>query len=418
MRILSLEEIVKHTPYAKDNEYILCGYRHVSSWKTALFSVFRLHNESLNVWTHLFGGFLFITLMIHAVFLYSPDIISQPTMEMEFCSNQAELFTNQGRHTYHMFNVLTDSSAKAFNLRNSYEYNIFNLKFLAKQILNNCDDKMDGVSKSLQHFIHNGEKLFEEVHWDDLIDAADEKMQIAIKKLKETGESILEKGGSILEKGETILEETQWDQVVEVGMWPAIIFLSSATICLLFSSTFHLMNVVSEVANNMLAKMDYAGIALLICGSTVPMITWLFYCNQGYIYFYLGVNVFFCIVSLVASFLPVFQTPKFRPIRAACYVASGLFAGIPMFHSAFLLGLDDESISLVFSKVVGMGAFYIGGAALYALRIPERFAPGRFDYFFSSHQIFHVAVVLAALLHYSTVFSLYSYRRTSSFCGI
>jgi len=30
-----------------------------------------------------------------------------------------------------------------------------------------------------------------------------------------------------------------------------------------------------------------------------------------------------------------------------------------------------------------------GGAAIYAQRIPERWYPGRFDYFLSSHQIFH-----------------------------
>ena len=38
-----------------------------------------------------------------------------------------------------------------------------------------------------------------------------------------------------------------------------------------------------------------------------------------------------------------------------------------------------------------------------ANRIPERFSPGTFDYFFASHQIFHIMVVLAALAHYGSV---------------
>lgn len=38
-----------------------------------------------------------------------------------------------------------------------------------------------------------------------------------------------------------------------------------------------------------------------------------------------------------------------------------------------------------------------------ANRIPERFSPGMFDYFFSSHQIFHVCVVIAALAHFASI---------------
>ncbi|KAN0081346.1 hypothetical protein V8E55_008970, partial [Tylopilus felleus] len=34
-------------------------------------------------------------------------------------------------------------------------------------------------------------------------------------------------------------------------------------------------------------------------------------------------------------------------------------------------------------------------------RIPEWIAPGKFDYLFASHQIFHVCVVMAALIHSS-----------------
>jgi adiponectin receptor len=50
--------------------------------------------------------------------------------------------------------------------------------------------------------------------------------------------------------------------------------------------------------------------------------------------------------------------------------------------------------------LVLQGVLYITGAVIYALRIPERFAPGKFDFLGSSHQIFHGFVLAAATSHF------------------
>jgi adiponectin receptor len=50
--------------------------------------------------------------------------------------------------------------------------------------------------------------------------------------------------------------------------------------------------------------------------------------------------------------------------------------------------------------MVLMGFFYVFGAVLYGTRTPERFFPGKFDHFGSSHQIFHVCVLLGVLTHF------------------
>lgn len=49
------------------------------------------------------------------------------------------------------------------------------------------------------------------------------------------------------------------------------------------------------------------------------------------------------------------------------------------------------------------------GAVLFALRVPERWSPGKFDLAFNSHQLFHVCVVVAAVVHYRGIHVLLAY---------
>jgi adiponectin receptor len=59
--------------------------------------------------------------------------------------------------------------------------------------------------------------------------------------------------------------------------------------------------------------------------------------------------------------------------------------------------------------LVLQGVLYIVGAVIYALRIPERFAPGKFDIWGASHQIFHLFVLAAAVTHFWGLCVAYEY---------
>lgn len=151
-----------------------------------------------------------------------------------------------------------------------------------------------------------------------------------------------------------------------------------AIICFSLSSTFHLVLSYSERVAKFFSRLDYSGISILIAGSTVPPILYGFACSSSVKYTYLILIITACVFSFVVTLLPNSNTPKYRRLRGALFIAVGLFAGLPTFHAALS---DDKNILIkLFYWALG-GATYISGALLYVARVPERCSPGTFDYF-------------------------------------
>jgi len=95
------------------------------------------------------------------------------------------------------------------------------------------------------------------------------------------------------------------------------------------------------------------------------------------------------------------------------FIILGLSAGLPFFSFPWF-PKDTMMKYHLFPWALG-GAIYIGGAVLYATRVPERCKPGAFDIVGHSHQIFHVCVIVACFIHFRESISLY-YRSQEFFC--
>lgn len=184
-----------------------------------------------------------------------------------------------------------------------------------------------------------------------------------------------------------------------ITRWPFYAFLGGAMFCLLASSTCHLLSCHSERLSYIMLRLDYAGIAALISTSFYPPVYYSFMCYPFFCNLYLGFITVLGIGTILGSLLPVFQTPEYRTIRASLFFGMGLSGAVPILHKLVLFWHQPEAFHTTGYELL-MGIFYGIGALVYAMRIPERWMPGKFDIAGHSHQLFHVLVVAGAYTHY------------------
>ncbi|KAK3921331.1 Adiponectin receptor protein [Frankliniella fusca] len=207
------------------------------------------------------------------------------------------------------------------------------------------------------------------------------------------------------------MELPPWDKAV-FG-----VFFAGAIICLGLSFAYHTVHCHSELVGKLFSKLDYCGIAMLIIGSFVPWLYYSFYCHFSAKVIYLSVVIVLGISSIVVSMWDRFGEPKYRPVRAGVFMGFGLSGVVPAFHYAISEGLFKALSQASLGWLILMGCLYILGAMFYALRVPERFFPGKCDIWFQSHQIFHVLVIAAAFVHYHGISEMAMYRMTIGECA-
>ncbi|VFQ95172.1 unnamed protein product [Cuscuta campestris] len=303
--------------YLQDNEFIRDYYRCEWPLKDLLLSVFSLHNETLNVWTHLGGALIFVALTAMS---------------------------------------LTEKSSP----ENLFAAGVFRLERMKR-------NKSESIYPD-----HN-------YHQRNLI------------------------GSSITDN-------------VNFPMWPWFIFLGGATCCLVLSSVSHLFACHSRRCNLLLWRLDQSGISLMVVASFVAPIYYVFDCHPLSRVFYFASITLLGTLAAVSLLSPALTSGRFRSFKAAVFLALGLSGIVPAAHTALLYGHHPQVAAALWCEMA-MGVLYAAGAAFYVARFPERVGPGKFDLVGSSHQIFHVLVVAAALAHCVATLVLMDWRRGLPHCG-
>jgi len=192
------------------------------------------------------------------------------------------------------------------------------------------------------------------------------------------------------------------------------VFLLSAVFCLSASAIYHTSTCHSREVSVRCHAFDYLGIIVLTVGSFVPCIFYGFFCDPVSQALHL---LSIAIAGACATYVvldPEYARPTHRGARTGVFISLGLCAVVPVTQLVIQRGPMKVFSEMGFSWLLTSGTLYIAGALIYANRVPERMAPGKFDYLFASHQIFHVCVVLAALSHWYCVLTVIKYSHSES----
>lgn len=199
------------------------------------------------------------------------------------------------------------------------------------------------------------------------------------------------------------------DNTTAMDRFIQTLYLIAAAKCLTCSVSWHVMAGCSDQQWFLcFACIDYTGIAMLVAASLMTLVYNGFYCQSDVIAAY---AVCFATLGCTMGFIPWypwFDDPKNRTLKIMLFIFMALSGVLPFTHAALLHGLGP--VIEFYKPVIPSVASYITGVVLYGFRIPECWAPGRFDIIGHSHQLWHIAIVLAILLHYRAILIFHASR--------
>jgi adiponectin receptor len=179
-----------------------------------------------------------------------------------------------------------------------------------------------------------------------------------------------------------------------LSIWPLIAFDIASSVTLLLSAAAHTFCCLPHPTSALFWKLDQLGIAGGIFSMYIPGVKYLFHeyppiVAERYLSGMSFVGIVCAALGVASAAIPAVK----KPLRVALYTIMALCSLMPL-SQIWTQQVEEPAYRatvLHYGASVGAAAF---GALLYSTSMPERLSPGTFDLFGSSHQLFHIAIVL------------------------
>ncbi|KAK3377090.1 hemolysin-III channel protein-like protein Izh2 [Lasiosphaeria ovina] len=202
------------------------------------------------------------------------------------------------------------------------------------------------------------------------------------------------------------------------------IYFLGVAVCFAFSAAFHTFMHHSPSAFHAGQRLDFYGIILLMWGANVPLVYYGFACAPALQARYWALTMVLAGLCGAATGRPAFHSPSISSppldkgveqhgtavLRAATFGLLGVASTfLPVAHGVLMHGAADHSERVGLPWVLATLVFNVAGAGVYAARVPERWWPRRFDVVGASHQLMHVAILVAGLCYGAGVVASFDY---------
>ncbi|KAM6058511.1 membrane progestin receptor gamma isoform 1-T6 [Chlamydotis macqueenii] len=182
--------------------------------------------------------------------------------------------------------------------------------------------------------------------------------------------------------------------------WPLLTYLLTCCIYPLASSCAHTFSTMSTRARHVCYFFDYAALSMYSLGSALAYSAYVFpaeWVNSTFHLCYVPIAMLNTVVSTGLSCYSRFveaERPRFsKAARTLAFAYPYLFDSIPLFYRFYLCAGEsctEAAIPVHYKHTV----FAFLTCFIFASHLPERLAPGHFDYIGHSHQVFHVCGII------------------------
>ena len=193
---------------------------------------------------------------------------------------------------------------------------------------------------------------------------------------------------------------TKWDVLI------AACFFAAACKCLICSIMWHTMNSIADPCLlDRFACVDYSGIAFLVAASILSTEWTAFYCEPVSRSIYMSLTIILGFTGSVLPWRESFNRPDMSWFRVLFYITLSATGFAPVLQLNYTRGY--EWTFYFYAPITKSLCVYVLGALVYALRIPEKWWPGTFDFVGGSHNIWHVAVLGGIWFHYAAMMEFF-----------